>query len=80
MEASSTEASMNIQPSQTQDQSGTGTRREQRRDLTWMGMADDRELVCRAREIAAQNPQAGHAAKPVDGMAAKLNAWQLAQD
>ena len=68
------------QPSQTPDQTGAGTRLEQRRDLTWMGMADDRELVCRAREIAAQNPRAGHAAKVYDGMAAKLNAWQLTQD
>ncbi len=68
------------QPLQTQDQTGTGTRLEQRRDLTWLGMADDRELVCRAREIAAQNPRRGHDAKVFDGMAAKLNAWQLAQD
>ena len=71
---------MDIQPSQTQHQTGPGTRQEQRRDLTWLGMADDRELVCRAREIAAQNPRAGHAVKVFDGMAAKLNAWQLAQD
>ena len=71
---------MDIQPSQTQNQTGTGTRLEQRRDLTWLGMADDRELVCRARESAAQNPHAGHATKVLDGMAAKLNAWQLAQD
>lgn len=72
---------MDVQPSKTQTQTGTtGTRTEQRRDLTWLGMADDRELVCRAREIAAKNPQAGHATKIVDGMAAKLNTWQLAQD
>ena len=75
---------MDIQPLQSHQQTatdtGTGTRQEQRRDLTWLGMADDRELVCRAREIAALNPHAGHAAKPCDGMAAKLNNWQLAQD
>jgi hypothetical protein len=65
---------------QTGTNTGTGTRQAQRRDLTWLGMADDRELVCRAREIAALNPDAGHAAKAGDGMAAKLNSWQLAQD
>lgn len=65
---------------QTGTDAGTGTRQEQRRDLTWLGMADDRELVCRAREIAALNPNAGHADKAWDGMAAKLNNWQLAQD
>lgn len=71
---------MDTQPLHTQHQNGIGTRLEQRRDLTWLGMADDRELVCRAREIAAQNPYAGRAARVLDGMAAKLNAWQLAQD
>jgi hypothetical protein len=64
---------MDIQPLHSQHQTVTGTRYEQRRDLTWLGMADDRELVCRAREIAAQNSRAGHAAEVFDGMAAKLN-------
>ncbi|MES2583419.1 MAG: hypothetical protein V4627_11940 [Pseudomonadota bacterium] len=70
---------MDIQPLQMQHQSGSAAALGQPRDLTWLGMADDRELLCRAREIAAQNIQGGHAAKVFDGMAAKLNSWQLAQ-
>ena len=70
---------MDIQSLQTQRKIGTASRLAQRRDLTWLGMADDRELVCRAREIAAQNICAGHSSKAFDGMACKLNAWQLAQ-
>lgn len=68
-----------IQPLQTQPQTGTASRLKQPRDLTWLGMADDRELVCLAREMAAQNPSGGQAIQVSDGMAAKLNSWQLAQ-
>ena len=64
---------MGTQPLQTQHQAGTDTGLKQPRDLTWLGMADDRELICLAREIAAQNPDAdGHAAKVCDSKAAKL--------
>lgn len=63
---------MVIQPSQMQHQTDTDSEQAQPRDLTWLGMADDRELVCRAREIAAQTPLGSHAAKASDGMVAKL--------
>ncbi len=70
---------MDTQPSQTQHQTDTDSQQAQPRDLTWLGMADDRELVCRAREIAAQNTLGSPAAKASDGMAAKLHSWQLAE-
>ncbi len=65
---------METQPLQMQHQADTGIKAKQPRDLTWLGMADDRELICLAREIAAQTPNAdGHAAKVCDSKAAKLD-------
>lgn len=53
---------MDSQPlHQPLDTTTTTSTEHQPRDLTWLGMEDDRELVCRAREIAAQ----GHQSIPV---------------
>ena len=70
---------MDTQPLQTQHKTGTASRLAQRRDLTWLGMADDRELVCRAREMVAQISYGGRAAQVFDGVAAKLHSWHLAE-
>ena len=75
-----TENSMDIQPLQTQRKTGTASRLAQRGDLKWLGMTDDRELVCLAREVPAQNIYAGHSLKVFDGIAGKLKGWRLAQD
>ena len=70
---------MGIQPIQAQRQTIPDAKLEQPRDLTWLGIADDRELLCCAREIAAQNQYANQAAKVFNGVTTKLNSWRLTQ-
>jgi hypothetical protein len=70
---------MDIQPLETQHQTTPSATIHQPRDLTWLGMADDRELLLRAREIATHNIRANQAAQVFAGLAAKLSSWEFAQ-
>lgn len=46
---------METEPRQTLHQAVPTARSAQPRDLTWSGLPNDQELLCRAREIAEQN-------------------------
>ena len=70
---------MDIHPHQTQHHASPSTRSEQPRDLTWLGLADERELLCLAREIAANNQYVDPAGKIFDGIADKLPSWRPVQ-
>jgi hypothetical protein len=76
------EVSMDMQPMQTTTpfQASTASRIEQPRDLTWLGLADDAELLSRAREIARHNLQTNRSAKVFDGMVAELNSWEPVEE
>jgi len=60
---------MPIHTDQTEHQTSPSARAEQPRDLTWLGLADERELLCLAREIRANNQYVDHAGKVFDGIA-----------
>lgn len=57
---------MDIQSQPTQHQTSPSARAEQPRDLTWLGLADERELLCLAREIAANNQYVNRVGKVFD--------------
>ena len=68
---------MSIHPDQTKHQTGPSARAEQPRDVTWLGLADERELLCLAREILANNQYVDHAGRVFDGMADKPKSGRL---
>lgn len=70
---------MDIQSIQMQHRAIPAVKLEHPCDLTWLGLADDRELLFRAREIASQNENTSQAARVFEGMAAKLHSWRFAE-
>lgn len=63
---------MDIQPQQMEQQTNPTARTDQPRDLTWLGLADERELLCLAREIAANNRYVNRAGKVFDSIGGDL--------
>ncbi|MBC7918151.1 MAG: hypothetical protein H7Y28_10125 [Rhodoferax sp.] len=57
---------MDIQSQQTEHQTSPSAREDKPRDLTWLGLADERELLCLAREIATNNRYVNRAGKVFD--------------
>ena len=70
---------MDIQPQPTQHPKNPSARTEKPRDLTWLGLADERELLCLAREIAANNQYVNEAGRVFDSIADEPNARRLIQ-